>query len=273
MTSKGKEKVAAFQRRYLNLMLAQGQGGSTSASAQGSGASDSSALGSQAGLAKPGDVSTERKPGSLTNQQVPKNLTAADPASVKDTAGGLAHKAADVAGKAAAGTATGGAAGGAIAAVGGMDDAMPQAKLDDVKQVAAVADTLQNTTELLQNTTDTVVNATGLSSVKQQVERVLQDGERLLNKTLGDGNIHSSGKSMMGSLQSNAGQSKVLDSARMSQLFGVFGAFLVFGLWMRKRRRRPHVHAEPGLLGPGVSDQGIGGWLKPLHSRHRLAND
>ncbi len=252
-------------------MLAQGQGASTAASAQGSTASDSSALGSQAGLAKPGDVSTERKPGSLTNQQVPKNLTAADPASVKDAAGGLAHKAADVAGKAAAGTATGGAAGGAIAAIGGMDDAMPQAKLDDVKQVAAVADTLQNTTELLQNAS--MVNATGLSSVKQQVERVLQDGERLLNKTLGDDNTHSSGKSMMGSSQSNAVQSKVLDSARMSQLFGVFGAFLVFGLWMRRRRRRPHVHAEPGLLGPGVSDQGIGGWLKPLHSRHRLAND
>ncbi|KAL0019909.1 hypothetical protein WJX77_006101 [Trebouxia sp. C0004] len=131
--------VAAVQPNIqAELQDTLGQGTSISASAQGSTASDSLARGSQARIAMPGDVSTERKPGSLTNQQVPKNLTAADTASAKDAAGGLAHKAADVAGKVTAGTATGGAAGGAIAAIGGMDDAMPQAKLDDVKQESLI---------------------------------------------------------------------------------------------------------------------------------------
>lgn len=249
---------------------AQGQTNSTEA-AQGSGASVSTAQGSQAGAAKAGDVSTERKPGSLTNQQVPKNLTGADTSPAKGSTNELASAVVGVGGKVVVGTATGGAAGGAIAAIGGMDDAMPQAKPADNQAVAAVADSVQTTSDSLHNASDAVANASGVSAVKQQIERVLQDGENLLNRTLSD-NSHS-GKSMMGSGQSTAVQSKLIDNATLSQLFGVFGALLVFGLWMRRRRRRPHVHAVPGLLGPGVSDQGIGGWLKPLHSRHRLAND
>jgi len=239
----------------------QGQTNSTEAA----GSADSTAHGTQASIAKSGDVSTERKPGSLTNQQVPKNLTAADTTSVKEAAAGAAHAVVGAMSKIAAGSATGGAAGGAVAAAGSLDDAMPDAKALDKQQLDALAESLQNTTE-------TLSNASALSSVKQQVDRVLQDG--LNTSSSGDSSTFS-GKSMKGSSQPAVAQRLLLDSARMSQLFGVFGALLVFGLWMRRRRRsRPHhAHLEPGLIGPGVSDQGIGSWLKPRHSRHRLAND
>ena len=243
---------------------------STEISGQGSTAGDST-VGSQAGVAKAGDVSTERKPGSLTNQHVPKNLTAED--SVKDlpSTDTVVDEAKKAVTNIATGSATGGAAGGAlaaggaIAAVGGFDDAMPQAKPGDTKEIKAVI-------EAVQNTSDKVSNASGLAPVRENIERALQDG---LNISLGGNSPQRPGKTIMGSAQPAAAKPRLLDGAHISQLFGVVGALLFFSLWMfRRRRGRHHIgHVEPGLLGPGVSGQGISGWSRPRHHRHRLGND
>ena len=242
-------------------------------------------------------MSTERKPGSLTNQQVPKNLTDTDAAAAKSTsssaastAAGITNVASKTATKTAVGAATGGAAGGAIVAVGGFDEAIPHARKADVQQIEALASTIQNTS-------DTAANASGLVAVRQHVERALQDGLEGLNSTVRESleNLNSTvrdkldvlnatlrdkstqvGKSIKGSTQSVVAQGKSEDSPGISQLFLVFGAVLVFGVFMlRRKHRRPHAgHASSmSLLGPGVTDQGIGGWLRPRSSRHRLAND
>lgn len=277
-------------------MYVQGQSNATEASGQVSTATD----GTQASTAKSGDVSTERKPGSLTNQQVPKNLTGADAAaaaaaegsafSTASTAAAVTNVAGKAAFNAAAGAATGGAAGGAIAAAGSLDEAIPHARQADVQQVKAVALTLQNASS-------TISNASGLASVRQELERKLQDGlqglnssvhggfEKLnttvhgrlevLNETLKDKSTQV-GKSIKGSAQSAVAHGKSVDSPGMSQWFLVFGALLVFGLFMLRRRQRKRYagHATSmSLLGPGVTEQGIGGWLRPRSSRHRLAND
>lgn len=271
----------------------QGLTNATGASGQASNATE----GTQAGIAKAGDVSTERKSGSLTNQQVPKNLTETDAAaadgsasSAASTAAGITNMAGKAATNAAAGAATGGAAGGAIAAIGSFDEAMPHARQADVQQVAALASTLQNTT-------DTIANASGLAAARQEVERKLQDGleglnssvrdsweklnttvqDRLeaLNATLKEKSMQVS-ESIKGSAQSAVAHGKSVDSPGMSQWVLVFGAVLVFGLFMlRRRQRKRHAGhaASMGLLGPGVTDQGIGGWLRPRSSRHRLASD
>ena len=260
------------------------QANSTEAAGQGSAAGGSSAQGTQAGIAKPGDVSTERKAGSLTNQQVPKNLTAEDAAATGGHVIGISKTAVT---NIAVGAATGGAAGGAVAAIGSLDDAMPQAKRGDLQQVQAVGSTVQKQVDAasdkvqkqvgaagatLQNASDTLADASGLSAVKQEFERVLQEGS---NISVSDGSMHSSGKTIMGSKQPQAVSRSWLDSAHMSQLFGVLGALLVFGLFMlRRRRSRPSVaQFESGLLGPGAHDHSLGGWLRPRQHRHRFAND
>lgn len=191
---------------------------------------------------------------------------------------------------AAAGAATGGAAGGAIAAVGSLDEAIPHARQADVQQIEAVAFTLQNASH-------TISNASGLASVRQELESKLQDGLdglnssvhggfaklnttvqgrlEVLNETRKDKSTQV-GKGIKGSAQSAVVHGKSVDSPGMSQWFLVFGALLIFGLFMLRRRQRKrhagHV-ASMSLLGPGVSEQGIGGWLRPRSSRHRLAND
>ena len=275
-------------------MYVQGQSNATEASGQVSSATE----GTQASTAKPGDVSTERKSGSHTNQQVPKNLTDADAtaaaegsvSSAASTAAGITNVAGKAAANAAAGVATGGAAGGAIAAAGSLDEAIPHARQADVQQVEAVASTLQNAS-------NTVSNASGLAPVRQELERKLQDGLdglnssahggfaklnttvqgrlEVLNETLKDKSTQV-GKSIKGSAQSAVAHGKSVDSPGMSQWFLVFGALLIFGLFMlRRRQRKRHAGhaASMSLLGPGVSEQGIGGWLRPRSSRHRLAND
>lgn len=273
----------------------QGQTKDVEASGQASSAFE----GTQAGAGKSGDVSTERKSGSLANQQVPKNLTDADAvaadssaSSAASTAAGITNVARKAVTNAAAGAVTGGAAGGAIAAVGSLDDAIPHARQADVQQLEALVSTLHNTTE-------TVSNLSGLATVRQEVERKLQDGldglnssvrdswarlnttaqERLevLNATLKEKSSQV-GKSIKGSAQTAVarGNLKSVDSPGTSQWFLVFGALLVFGFVMlRRRQRKRHAGhaANMSLLGPGVTDQGIGGWLRPRSSRHRLAND
>ena len=251
----------------------------------------------QASTATAGDVSTERKPGSLASQQVPKNLTDPDAAaaasSAASTAAGITNMASKAVTNAAAGAATGGAAGGAIAAAGSLDEAIPHARQADVQQLEALASTLQN----IQNTTETVTNASGLASVKQEVERKLQDGLDGLNSSVRDswGKLNSTvqdrlevlnatlkdkstqvGKSIKVSAQTAVAHGKSADSPGVSQWFLVFGALLVFGVFvLRRRQRKRHAGhaANTSLLGPGVTDQGIGGWLRPRSSRHRLAND
>ena len=284
-------QYAWVKNMHQAIICVQSQSNATEASGQDSSATE----GTQASTAKSGDVSTERKSGSLTNQQVPKNLSDADGAaaaeglasSAASTAAGITNVAGKTAANAAAGAATGGAAGGAIVAIGGFDEAIPHARQADVQQLEAVASTLQNAS-------NTVSNASGLASVRQELERKLQDGLdglnssvhggfaklnttvqgrlEVLNETLKDKSMQV-GKSIRGS--ANA-QGKSVDSPGMSQWFLVFGALLVFGLFMlRRRQRKRHAGhaASMSLLGPGVTEQGIGGWLRPRSSRHRLAND
>lgn len=279
----------------------QGQTNATEASGQALGATE----GTQASTAKPGDVSTERKSGSLTNQQVPKNLTDADGAAIAAegsassaaiTAAGITNVAGKAAANAAAGAATGGAAGGAIAAIGSLDEALPHAREVDVKQLEVLASVVQNASNTVSNASNTVSNASGVASVRQELERKLQDGLdglnssvhggldkvntvqgrlEVLNETLKDKSTQV-GKIIKGSAQSAVAHGKSVDSPGMSQWFLVFGAFLFFGLFvLRRRQRKRHAGhaASMGLLGPGVTDQGIGGWLRPRSSRHRLAND
>lgn len=278
----------------------QGQTNASEASGQALGATE----GAQASTAKPGDVSTERKSGSLTNQQVPKNLTDADAAATSEgsassaasTAAGITNVAGKAAANTAAGAATGGAAGGAIAAIGSLDEALPHAGEVDVQQLEVLASMVQNASDTVSNASSTVSNASGVASVRQELERKLQDGLdgvnasmhgglekvntvqgrlEVLNETLKDKSTQV-GKSIKGSAQSAVTRGKSVDSPGMSQWFLVFGAFLVFGLFMlRRRQRKRHAGhaASMGLLGPGVTDQGIGGWLRPRSSRHRLAND
>lgn len=202
------------------------------------------------------DVSTERRPGTFTNQQVPKNLTSSESSTESATAS--AEDAAAV-------------------AASGLADALPANLPVDLKQIgnnisAAVKNATANLTSVLKSTSSS-------GPVRQQLERVLDDGSSTIEaQGMQDG---SSGVRQKGSLhgntdmigvgQYNSSSKRLLESTRMSQLFGVFGAVLVFALWMlRKRRKSHHSHNEPGLLGPGV-DQGIGGWLRPRSGRHRLA--
>ena len=278
---------------HHSISYVQSQSNATEASGQISNATE----GTRASTAKSGDVSTERKSGSLTNQQVPKNLTDADAAvAAEGSASPAASTAADItsvaskaAANAAAGAATGGAAGGAIAAIGSFDEAIPHARQADVQQLEAVASALQNAS-------NTASNASGLASVRQELEQKLQDGldglnssvhggfevlntsvqSRLevLNETLKDKSTQV-GKSIKGSAQSAVAHSKSVDSPGMSQWLLVFGALLFFGFMLRRRQRKRHAGHSPSmsLLGPGVTEQGIGGWLRPRSSRHRLAND
>lgn len=199
------------------------------------------------------DVSTERRPGTFTNQQVPKNLTDTDmspeatSATAKEAASGLA-------------------------------DALPANLPADLEKVGInVSDALKNVTT---NLTDALGDSTGSGPVRQQLERVSHDGSSVAEKGGMQGVHGVVDKSEAGSLHGdtdmigvgryNSSSKRLRESTRMSQLFGVFGALLVFALWMLRRRRKPHhSHVEPGLLGPGV-DQGSGGWLRPRSGRHRL---
>ena len=282
-----------MSRTMRGVCHSQGQADSSHAAGQASSSGNAAA----ASTAKAGDVSTERRPGSLTNQQVPKNLTDADAAAGKDavssfvsTAAGITNVAGKAATTTAVGAATGGAAGGAIAAAGSLDEAIPHARKTDVQQIDVLASTVQNAS-------DTLANVSSLASARQQVERALQDGLDDLNSTVREGwdnvnvNVRNRldglnstvrdtskqvGKSIKGSAQSAIAQGKSADSPGASQLYLLVGAVFVFGLFMlRRRHRRPHAGQPPSmsLVGPGVSDQGIGGWLRPRSSRHRLAND
>ena len=196
------------------------------------------------------DVSTERRPGTFTNQQVPKNLTDTD----------LSQEATSATAKEAA---------------SGLADALPANLPADLEKVGNnISDALKNVTT---NLTNALGDSAGSGPVRQQLERVLHDGSSVTEKGGMQGVVDKSEVSslhgdsdMIGVGQYNSSSKRLRESTRMSQLFGVFGALLVFALWMLRRRRKPHhSHVEPGLLGPGV-DQGSGGWLRPRSGRHRL---
>ena len=205
------------------------------------------------------DVSTERRPGTFTNQQVPKNLTGSESSTENSyLQTGNFTKSAEEAGSVAA---------------SGLTDALPANLLVESEDIgsnmsAALKNASVNLTTLLQSTSES-------GPFRQQLERVLQDRdqlERALQDRPKKGMVDMHGNSdTIGVGQYNSSSKRLLESTRMSQLFGVFGAVLVFALWMLRRRRKPHhSHNAPGLLGPGV-DQGIGGWLRPRSGRHRLA--
>ena len=203
------------------------------------------------------DVSTERRPGTFTNQQVPKNLTDND----------LSPEATSATAKEAA-----------AAAAEGFADALPANLPADLEKVGNnISDALKNVTT---NLTDALGDSAGSGPVRQQLERVLHDGSSVAEKGAMQGvrgvveksevsSLHGD-TDMIGVGRYNSSSKRLQESTRMSQLFGVFGALLVFALWMLRRRRKPHhSHVEPSLLGPGV-DQGSGGWLRPRSGRHRL---
>lgn len=202
-----------------------------------------------------GDVSTERRPGTFTNQQVPKNLTADESSSVIERTSSVSEQK------------------GAAIVANSLADALPAKLPTDLEQLGSdISAALVNATA---NLTKVLEGSSGSGPARQQLERVLKDG----SDVTGDrdsvveqrkGNLHGN-TDMIGVGQYNSSSKRLLESTRMSQLFGVFGAVLVFALWMLRRRRKPqHSHSEPGLVGPGA-DRGVGGWLRPRSGRHRLA--
>lgn len=203
------------------------------------------------------DVSTERRPGTFTNQQVPKNLTADESTAEAALLSSVTTE--------------------AVAAVTStkLAEGLLKTLPNDLEQLGSdVSAVLVNATAGLNG----ILNSTtGAGSVRQQLERVLDTGEET-DSVQDDFSLSEQGKldlhgnvNGIGIGQYNSSSKRLRESTRMSQLFGVFGAVLVFALWMLRRRRKPqHSHSEPGLLGPGV-DQGVGGWLRPRSGRHRLA--
>lgn len=233
-------------------------------------ASNSVSAQQQDAAATAGDVSTERRPGAFTKQQVPKNLTELE---LRLDGGGVDADGDPSLSSASAGlseSASKGASKAAEAAIGGLDNALPLLLPGVATQAQAAEEISKVFMNVTSNFTDGLTTSTRPGPARQQLERVLQDGLDAVNDK--SSSLHGN-QDVLEVSQSSILSKRLYESTRMSQYFGLFGAVLVFGLWVLHRRRRPHTtHHEPGLLGPGVH-QGAGGWLRPRPSKHRLATD